>query len=314
VSFAVIAIVAAVAVAAAPTTVVAVTSASVLPTVNGHPNLEGVWTYGTATPFERPDAFAGRRFMTDDEAAAYARQAAADRRAVVASRFGIMEVGDTDRPYMLENGRKVTSIISDPPDGRMPALTREAQQRLDGLDFDRLERSQDMPLSERCVRSLSGPPMFPDVQFPNVQIAQTNEQIVFALEDLHDTRIIPFSNRNARSTIRSWVGNSQATWSGNTLIIDTVNFKDQFEQRRKNNRFDRNLHLIERITPIEANVLRYQFTIDDPTMFERQWSGSFTMRRTDMPLFEIACHEGNYSMANILRGARLAEHASVPDR
>jgi hypothetical protein len=278
-------------------------------TADGRPDIEGVWTYGTTTPLERPPQFTGRRTVTDAEAQTFVRQAATERRAVVAQRLGITEVDDGDRPWLKRNGENVTSVIREPSDGRIPQLTAAALLRFKRLTFDRLDGPEDLPLSERCIQGLSGPPLMPNVQFPNLHIVQASTNVAFLQEAGHDARVVPIDGaRHLPPVLRAWQGDARGRWQGDTLVIDSINFRDAIAQRRPDSRFGPDLHTIERLTLMSANELRYEFTVDDPTMFLSSWGGEFTMRRMRKPLYEMACHEGNYALANMLRGARVQEH------
>jgi hypothetical protein len=291
-------------------------------TAEGRPNLEGVWTFATATPLERPARFAGKSTMTDQEAEEYVIQTEAARRGSAFAALGVaQDFEQSARPFVIVAGRKPTSLIVDPPDGRIPALTPEARERWGDLwTGERADGPQDRLLPERCLRGDAGPPMLPnvsaspferEVMSPFVRIIQTSREIVFVQEGFDGARIVPLDGRpHVSDRIRSWLGDSRGRWSGDTLIVDTTNFRDQAQQRRVSNRFDRNLHLVERLSVLDRDLLWYEFTVEDPTMFTKAWSGAFPMRRTDVHLYEVACHEGNEGMFNILRGARAEERAA----
>jgi hypothetical protein len=288
-------------------------------TAEGRPNLEGVWTFATATPLERPARFAGKTTMTDQEAEEYVIQTQAARRGSAFAALGVaQDFEQSARPFVVVGGRKPTSLIFDPPDGRIPALTPEAQERWSHLwKGERADGPQDRLLPERCLRGDAGPPMLPnvsaspferEVMSPFVRIIQTGREIVFLQEGFDGARMIPLDGRaHVSNTIRSFLGDSRGRWSGDVLIVDTTNFRDQAAQRRVSNRFDRNLHVVERLSVVNRDLLWYEFTVEDPTMFAKAWSGAFPMRRTDVQLYEVACHEGNEGMFNILRGARAGE-------
>jgi hypothetical protein len=301
---------------------VAIPLATIVRTAEGRPNLEGVWTFATATPLERPARFAARSTMTDQEAEEYVIQLQAARRGRAGAALGVAQDFDQSRrPFVVVAGRKPTSLIVDPPDGRIPALTPEAQARWGHLwKGERADGPQDRLLPERCLRGDAGPPMLPnvsaspferEVMSPFVRIIQTSREIVLAQEGFDGVRMIPLDGRaHVSNTIRSFLGDSRGRWSGDMLIVDTTNFRDQAAQRRVSNRFDRNLHLVERLSVLNRDLLWYEFTVEDPTMFTKAWSGAFPMRRTDVHLYEVACHEGNEGMFNILRGARAEERGA----
>ena len=294
---------------------------TVLRTADGHPDIEGVWTFATATPLERPAMFTGKSVMTDEEAEEYLAQLRAARQAGPGGALGlgaVQEFEQGSRPFVMVGGRKPTSLIVDPPDGRIPALTAEAQQRWSHhWTAQRADRPEDRLLPERCIRGDGGPPMLPNVSAsplerqassPYVRIVQTRQEIVFVQEGYDGARIVPLDGRaHVSDRIRLWLGDSRGRWSGDTLIVDTTNFRDQAQQRRVSNRFDRNLHVLERLSVVDRDLLWYEFTVEDPTMFSKAWSGAFPMRRSELQLYEVACHEGNEGMFNILRGARAEE-------
>ena len=292
---------------------------TVVRTVEGHPDIEGVWTFATATPLERPARFAGKSTMTDKEAEEYVIQTQAARRGRAGAALGVAQDFDqSPRPFVTVAGRKPTSLIVDPPEGRIPALTPAAQERWSHLwTAERADSPQDRLLPERCLRGDAGPPMLPnvsgspferEVESPLVRIIQTGREIVFVQEGFDGARVIPLNGRaHVSNRIRSFLGDSRGRWSGDMLIVDTTNFRDQMQQRRVSNRFDPNLHVVERLSVVNRELLWYDFTVDDPTMFAKTWSGAFPMRRSDLPLYEVGCHEGNEAMFNILRGARAKE-------
>lgn len=278
-------------------------------TADGHPNLEGYWSFGTATPLERPPQVSGRPFFADDaEAERFETENEARRQALRAERLGVEEVREAERPFVIVDGRKLTSLIVDPPDGRIPYIAPERQQR---LLPERYDGPEDVPLSERCLSGASGVPLFPAAAPPNVQVFQSPDHLVLLQEFGPEIRIIPFDGRkHVSGAIRSWSGHSSGHWDGDTLVVETTNFRARLQQRAASNRFDRNLRLVERLTLTAANVIWYEVTIDDPTLFTRTWTLRFPMRRKNEQVLEFACHEGNYSLANVLRGARAQDRAA----
>ena len=202
-------------------------------------------------------------------------------------------------------------MIVDPPDGRIPSLTVEAQNRAEARAEARRLRPADGPedrsLSDRCItRGNNGPPMLPSGYNNNYQIVQSSDHIVIMIEMIHDARIIPLDPRPHLPTeVRQWLGDSRGRWEGDTLVIETTNFTDKTNFRGSGE----NLHVVERFTRVDDDTLLYQFMVDDPQSFERPWSGEIPMKRAQGPIFEYACHEGNYSMANILAAARAQEQA-----
>ena len=279
------------------------------------PSLEGTWNFSTVTPLERPAEFAGRATMTDAEARAYAarivEQRNVDRRPE--SRDADVAAAYNDAWYdrgvgvATARGRHQTSLVVDPPDGRIPAQTAEAQRKAAARAADRRQHPADGPedrsLGERCLSFNAGPPMLTGPYNNYVQILQRDDTLIVFNEMIHDARVVPIDRTplpHAPAAIRRWQGDSRAHWDGQTLVVDTTNFTDKTSFRGS----DENLHLVERFTRADANTLLYEFTIDDPTAFTRPWTVSLPMTRSDDKVYEYACHEGNYALANILRGAR----------
>ena len=205
-----------------------------------------------------------------------------------------------------------TSIITDPPDGRIPPLTPAAAEikrhRLERLKNSRARRSG---LQDHCLAFLTaGPPMLPYSYNSNYQIVQTSDAIVVHAEMIHDARIIHLDGRRTCRPIRLWMGDSIGRWDGNTLVVDTTNFNDGggfYGDAGGNFGWDRNLHLVERFSLFDGDTLLYQFEIDNPSAFTRPWKGELTMTRATGAIYEFACHEGNYSLTNMLNGQRVIE-------
>ena len=286
---------------------------------DGHPDLQGVWTNATLTPLERPAAFAGKLTASDAEAAVWEKAQQDELKAgdgISDSDFhrraGSGETGgynalfiDRGSELARVDGVKRTSLIIDPPDGKVPALTPEARQRL-----AKLRRGTDSPrdraLSERCLLafgSSSGPPMLPVLYNNNYQIVQTPGAVMILVEMVHDVRVVRMSATHAPDTVRQWLGDSVGHWEGDTLVIDTTNFNDQVIFRGSS----RNLHVVERLTRVDAGTMLYRATIDDPASFSKSWTVEYPFTATRGPVYEYACHEGNYAMVDILGGARKEE-------
>jgi hypothetical protein len=204
-------------------------------------------------------------------------------------------------------GEKRTSLIVDPPDGRIPALTAEAQQRASARADARRQHAdgpEDRSLGERCLMFNAGPPMLPGPYNNYVQIFQTPDHVAINNEMIHDARVVPLDRSpHVPSVIRRWQGDSRGRWEGATLVVDTTNFTDKTNFRGASEK----LHLIERFTRVDADTLLYEFTVDDPSSFVKPWSAALPMRRTSDRIFEYACHEGNYALTGILQGARYSE-------
>jgi hypothetical protein len=287
-------------------------------TAGNHPDLEGFWSNATLTPFERPLDLAGKEFFSEAEASAFEQRTrdAADRdRRLSNPQADVNQAYNEawfDRGSTIFSTRR-TSIVVDPPVGRVPPLTPQAQRdAADRVEVQRRDPTgpEDMALPVRCLLwPTAGPPMLPGPYNNNYQIVQTADAVVINVEMIHDVRIIPLNGRPHLSPrIRLWMGDPVGHWEGDTLVVDTTNFTDKTHVRGS----DQNLHLIERFTLTGPDTLLYGFTIDNPTAFSRPWTGEIVMTRIKGPLYEYACHEANYSMANILRATRAAEKVASP--
>ena len=283
------------------------------------PSFAGIWNSATVTPLERPKELQNKAFFTPDEAAEWERQAARRNHEPPAGAAVKSRGTGTYTTFYREYGTRVvktlrTSIVIEPADGRIPPLTPAAaenrRQRLERLK--KFENPEDLGLQDRCLAfTTAGPPMLPYSYNSNYQIIQTGDALVVHAEMIHDTRIVHLDGRpHLPSTVRQWLGDSVGHWEGDTLVIDTTNFRDGsgfYGDAGGNFGWDRNLHLIERLRLFDPDTLLYQFEIDNPTAFTVPWKGELTMTRSPGPLYEYACHEGNYSLANMLRGYRAAE-------
>jgi hypothetical protein len=283
-------------------------------TADGQPDLQGYWTNATLTPLERPPQLAGKATMTAEEAAAYVKQIREqgnrDRRGGSAE----TDVGEAYNDFWFDRGTKIvgslrTSLIVDPPDGKIPALTPEAQQRVDAARAYVREHPADGPenrgLAERClIWATAGPPMLPGPYNNAYQIVQNRDYVVILTEMIHDARVIALDGRpHLGGAVRQWMGDSRGHWEGNTLVVDTTDFSGKAPFRGS----DQNLHLVERFTRTEANTLQYEFTVNDPSAFTKDWSAQIPFARAEGPIFEYACTEGNYAMTDMLGGARAQE-------
>jgi hypothetical protein len=283
-------------------------------TPDGRPDLQGTWSFSSLTPLERPTQFAGKAVLSEEEAALFEQETItrndADRRRDSPQ----ADVGVAYNDAWYDRGTRVvgtrrTSLIVDPPDGRIPALTPDGQARAAARGETRRQRGpadgpEDRSLAERCLLFSAGPPMLPGPYNNNVQIVQTRDYVVIANEMIHDARVVPLDGRpHLPSTVRRWQGDPRGRWEGDTLVVDTTNFSDRTNFRGS----DENLHLVERFRRVDAQTLDYSFTVDDPTVFSRPWIVALPMTRSRDPIYEYACHEGNYAMAGILKGARAQE-------
>lgn len=286
-------------------------------TRNQRPNLEGIWNSATATLLERPRELQDKAFFTPEEAATFGRDYFERNQdpAPGSARSGTGTYNAFYREYGTGTVKTLrTSIITEPADGRIPALTPAAaevkRRRLEGLK--KFENPEDLGLQDQCLAFLTaGPPMLPYSYNSNYQIVQTNDTVLVHAEMIHDARIIRLDGRpHAPSRIRSWLGDSIGRWEGNALVVDTTNFNDGggfYGDAGGNFGWDQNLHLIERFSLFDADTLLYKFEIDNPTAFTQPWKGELTMTRSTDPIYEYACHEANYSLSNMLRGFRSAE-------
>jgi hypothetical protein len=323
-------------------------------TSDGHPDLQGTYDLATMTPLERLPG--DPPFLTKENAVAQQR-AEAQRRSkddepLPLDRPPPPVGGDTSAPksffealekagggavggynrfwlnqgsaYAEVGGEIRTSIVVDPPDGRVPPYngaarkriaaaratpTSTAEERQDNVAAPpgAFDNPEQRPLSERCLfgfLSTSGPPALPDYFYNDLhQIVQTPDQIMILTEMVHDARIVRMNAQHLPKTIRRWMGDSVGHWEGDTLVIDTTNFTDKTRFRGSTE----NLHVIERLTRVDDKTLLYRFTIEDPDTWDRPWTGEYTWPATTKPIYEYACHEGNYALASVLRGARRQE-------
>jgi hypothetical protein len=286
-------------------------------TADGHPDLQGYWTNTTVTPLERPKELADKAYFTPEEAAEYAKRQLADPGPTGPGTYA--DVHYNMAQFGLERSQsKVaanvrTSLIVDPPDGRIPATTPEARARNaeraaqnKGHEFDGPENRS---LGERCILwPNEGPPMMPVGYNSNLQIVQGPGYVAVTQEMIHDVRMIPTDGSpHLPSTVRQWMGDSRGHWEGETLVVDTTNFTNKTAFRGSSE----NLHVVERFQRVDADTILYQFTVDDPSTWAHSWSAEIPMTKIQGPIFEYACHEGNYGMANNLSGAR-AEEKKAP--
>ena len=291
-------------------------------TPDGQPDLQGVWSNSTLTPLERPSQFKGKEFLTEDEAAQYEKQLLKESNRDRRDGGADADLGRAYNDAWYDSGTVVkkrrTSLVIDPPDGRIPPFTPEAQKREDARAEERRKKGpepadswEDRSLSERCITR--GAPKLPGGYNNNFQIVQTPDYVAILQEMIHDIRIIPLDGRpHIDKNIPQWLGDSRGQWEGKTLVVDTRNF----DERIVFNTFNCcrgagvNLHVVERFTRVDANTIDYQYTVDDPTTYTRPFTVSIPMTKTEAPIYEYACHEGNYGMKNLLSAARAQEKAA----
>ena|SRR5579864_2271446 len=334
-------------------------STSSLPrTPDGHPDLQGMYDVATMTPVERPAGVKGLELSKEQAAAleTYEAQRQVKNDAPIDGNRAAPPVGgDTSTPKsyleILErlgggavggynnfwlaggtqmitvDGQKRSSLVIDPPDGRVPPMTAEAQKRnatflAGAVSPDASEGAaagpagafdgpELRPLAERCLLgfgSTSGPPALPNYFYNNLkQVVQTPTSVLILNEMVHDARVVRMGGEHLPPRIRKWMGDSIGHWEGDTLVVDTTNFTGKTQFRGSSDQ----LHVVERIKRVDADTLLYRFTVDDPATWERPWTGEYPWVATSERLFEYACHEGNYSLANMLRGARQLEAESA---
>ena len=281
----------------------------------GDPDLQGTWNNITGIPLERPAELSGKEFFTQEEAVQFAEQTL--RRVDRDRRDGEIEtdVGRAYNEFWSDRGTKYltqlntrTSLIIDPPDGQLPALTSAGQARVAARRAARETNHTwaDRNLWERCLTR--GVPRLPGSYNNNFMIVQSPGYVAILVEMIHETRIIPLDGRPAVSSgIRQWMGDSRGRWEGETLVVETTHFRDQQEFRGTS----ADLRLIERFTRVDDDTIDYQFTIDDATTYTSPWTVALPMKSVDEDVFEYACHEGNIGMHGILAGARALETAQT---
>lgn len=299
-------------------------------TADGQPDLQGVWLDNSATPLERPKALEGRQFLTDAEVANLKQNAArlfkgdATNNDFAAGDNVYLAALANPTHYTNPNatgGAEImidrefdnrTSLIIDPPDGRIPPLTAAARQRQSatpgalGAGLGRASRVQDINTALRCITAgvprLGG--RYGAGDFGYYQIFQSRGYVVLFMEVLHEVRIVPLDGRpHLPAAIRTWEGDSRGRWEGTTLVVDTTNFSPKTNFMGSSE----NLHLIERFTRVAPNEIDYQITLDDATTWTRPWTAVVRLRQTQEKLYEFACHEDNRPLEGILAGARAAE-------
>jgi hypothetical protein len=287
-------------------------------TANGQPDLQGVWSFATITPLERPAELAGKAVLTPEEAAAWEKQVIARENKDSRSDNKLSDVSAAYNDFWWDRGTNVvgtrrTSLIIDPPDGRLPPMTPEAQKRAAARAAIRSRSAQgpeDRPAAERCIIGFNaGPPMIPSAYNNNVQLFQTGDHVAIFNEMIHEARIVPLDQRaHVNRGIGLWRGDSRGHWEGDTLVVDTTNFNDQ-ARVSYDTTASATLHVVEKFTRVDANTLLYEFTVTDPATWTKPWSGQLPMVKTSDKIYEYACHEGNYAMEHMLSGARSDEKA-----
>ena len=286
----------------------------------GRPDLQGVWDFRSITPLERPEDLADREFLSEEEAAEIEQNAvardvrlweAAPRQTEAGGNVGGYNNFWMDRGLRAVETRR-TSLIVYPPNGRMPAMTPSAQRRAD----ERREHLREYPAGSwedfsagvRCILGFNaGPPFTPSAYNNNIQLFQTPDHVVIVTEMVHTARIVPLDGRaRLDPDVQQWSGDSRGRWEGDTLVIETRNFD---AKRRWRNTTD-SARLVERLTRVDDDTLNYEFTVTDPETWVSPWTASVPLALNPEPMFEYACHEGNYSMPLMLGGQRNLELAA----
>jgi len=290
-------------------------------TPDGQPDLQGFWTNATYTPLERPKGVT-KEFFSPEEALEVMKKAALEENeqtepgTVADVHYDFTQFGlDRSQGAMAVNLR--TSLIVDPTDGRLPPLSEEGRRRAAERAAARKTRGgphdtvQNEPLGSRCIlMDRNGPPALAGAYNNDYQIMQAAGYVMILTEMLHDARIIPLDGRpQLPPNVRQWTGSSRGRWEGQTLVIETTNLTDKFAFQGASE----NMRLTERFTRTADDTMRYQFTVEDPSTWTRPWSAEVPWKKTIGPIFEHACHEGNYGLYNTLSGARAEEKRAAEE-
>ncbi|HKQ15316.1 MAG TPA: hypothetical protein VJT80_17905 [Steroidobacteraceae bacterium] len=298
-------------------------------TSDGQPDLQGFWTNATLTPVERPASLGNKLVLSEAEAKAMENQMA--RRMQEASapsdpnevqRAGQAVGGynmfwaDFGTQVAIVNGEHRSSLIVDPPQGRVPELRPDAQKLVSAAERRGYDGPEQRPLGERCLLAFgnaSGPPMLPVMYNSNYQIVQTGDTVMILVEMPHDVRLIHLDNKPLPAGLRPWMGHSLGRWEGETLVVETSRLrKEQYISIGGGGTYryvpsSENLKVIERFTRTGPRTILYEFKVEDPEIFTQSWGGQVPLNAIDTPLYEYACHEGNYALPGILAGARETE-------
>jgi hypothetical protein len=287
-------------------------------TPDGQPDLQGYWTNSTYTPLERPSNVT-KEFYTKEEATEVEKRAAA-RESAQTTPGTVEDVHYDFSQFALDRSQNTlartlrTSLIVDPKDGKIPPLTAEGQRRAPeraelAKRVGRWDSAQSNQLDDRCIMMAgAGQPLMDAGYNSNYHIVQGPGYVMILTEMIHDVRIIPLDGRpHVPPTVRQWTGDSRGRWDGNTLVVETANFNGKNPFRGSSE----NMRVTERFTRTDADTILYQFTVDDETTWVRPWTGELPMKKTEGPIFEHACHEGNFGLYNTLVGARLEEQRAA---
>lgn len=289
-------------------------------TADGHPDLQCIWANSTRMPLEREPAFAGKPTLTDAEAKVWEQKDAESWKELDGTSDGPLHAGkgsagtgaynvlfyDMGSELARVDGVKRTSIVIDPPDGKIPALTAQSRERNRGAatraaSFDNVK---DRGLSERCIFvGMAGPPMLPTLYNNNYQIVQTPDAVMILVEEIHDARIIRMNAKHAPPNVRQWLGDSIGRWEGDTLVVETTNLTDQTRVRGSS----KDMKVTGRFTRADATNIVYKATMEDASTWDKPWTVELPFVASPGPIYEYACHEGNYAIEDILGGARKIE-------
>ena len=292
-------------------------------TAFGAPDLQGLWTNASMTGLERPAALSAAT-VSEAEAQAYERKVRALEEIPAASNSTTKdEVGGVETEWLdigsglaRADGKARTTWILDPTDGRLP-YSDAGRRALEAAQARALEGPEGRPPPERCLAGLhgaTGPPML-NALYNNVyQIVQTERDVAIVVEMNHDVRIIRLRQARAPAQLHPWMGDSLGRWERDTLVVETTNFHPWGVLRRRNLYISKDARVTERFTRVSPTEIRYEFSVEDPAVFTQTWRGEIPLNTTPGPLYEFACHEGNYSMPNILGGARQQERVAASDR
>jgi hypothetical protein len=292
-------------------------------TADGHPDFTGLWSNATRTPVERQANFAGKPSLTDAEAKAWEQKDAEAWNELDGTSTGPLHETkgsqgtgaynvlfyDMGSELMRIDGVKRTSMVFDPPDGRIPPMSQAAQARNAAArtSNNNVDDVKERGLSERCIiTSMSGPPMLPTLYNNNYQIVETPDAVMIMVEEIHDARIVRMNAKHAPADVRQWMGDSIGHWEGDMLVVETTNFRPETHFRGSSE----SLKVTERFTRVDDRSIVYKATIEDPTTWAKPWSVELPFLAIKGPIYEYACHEGNYAIEDILGGARRMEDAA----
>ena len=288
----------------------------------GTPDLQGVWDFRTITPLERPEELGEQAFLSAEEAANLEREAVDRNERLLNQEARRTDTGGNVGAYnnfWMDRGTNIvgdrrTSLIVDPPNGRIPPVTDAGEvrrTRVGSFNVEVPESYTDLSNADRCIMGFNaGPPITPGGYNQNMQLFQTPDHVALVTEMVHTTRVVPVDGGPVLDdSVRQWSGDSRGHWEGDTLVVQTVNFQnhDAYSTWRGSST---DMKLVERFTRLDADTLLYEFTVSDPSTWTSPWTAQHRMQRNDQPMFEYACHEGNYSMEAMLGGARAVERSA----